>query len=384
MHTGFAFSTEAQNDVIGFYQTILGRTPGPSEVSGWENALNGGTSLAQVHTGFAFSTEAQNDIIGLYKTILGVTPSPNEVSYWENAFNNGTSLAQVRTEFSLDASQSIMLNSSDIQYVEAGNTAGGTVVNGGSYQVVQAGGVVSGAVVDSGSYQAVEAGGTASGTTLNGGSEIVETGGTANGTITFTGSGQLTLDQSTGTNNFQLVGFNAPSEKLDLADISYGAKTTIAFSEASSGQSGTLTVSDGTHTADITLDGQYIAQNFTLASDGRGGTIVYDPPVSGQPTSPGPTANDASSEMASNGWMKHAADLDSFVFVPNLGQVAVANFGAERDTIHSDWTAFANGEWVATHDAANGVAVPDAHETLTIQGNTAAQTHVHQSDFHIV
>jgi hypothetical protein len=44
--------------------------------------------------------------------------------------------------------------------------------------------------------------------------------------------------------------------------------------------SGTLTVSGGGHVAEITLFGQYMHNNFNIAPDGRGGTLVTDPPVS--------------------------------------------------------------------------------------------------------
>jgi len=40
-------------------------------------------------------------------------------------------------------------------------------------------------------------------------------------------------------------------------------------------------VTDGTHTANLTLLGQYSTANFSLSSDGSGGTIVTDPPLVG-------------------------------------------------------------------------------------------------------
>jgi hypothetical protein len=55
--------------------------------------------------------------------------------------------------------------------------------------------------------------------------------------------------------------------------------------EAPSNTSGTLTVSDhGGNTANITLLGQYVAGNFNIATDGHGGTVVYDPAVSSTDT----------------------------------------------------------------------------------------------------
>ena len=41
--------------------------------------------------------------------------------------------------------------------------------------------------------------------------------------------------------------------------------------------SGTLTVTDGTHTAHIKLTGDYTASTFVAAGDGHGGTLIHDP-----------------------------------------------------------------------------------------------------------
>jgi hypothetical protein len=40
-----------------------------------------------------------------------------------------------------------------------------------------------------------------------------------------------------------------------------------------------LTITDGTNTDKLNLNGSYTLANFSFASDGSGGTIVYDPPV---------------------------------------------------------------------------------------------------------
>ncbi len=37
-------------------------------------------------------------------------------------------------------------------------------------------------------------------------------------------------------------------------------------------------MTDGTHTANIALLGNYMASTFVAASDGHGGTVVHDPP----------------------------------------------------------------------------------------------------------
>ena len=42
---------------------------------------------------------------------------------------------------------------------------------------------------------------------------------------------------------------------------------------------GVLTVTDGTNTDALDFNGSYVLANFKFASDGNGGTIVYDPPA---------------------------------------------------------------------------------------------------------
>jgi hypothetical protein len=81
--------------------------------------------------------------------------------------------------------------------------------------------------------------------------------------------------QFTGT----IAGLNsvAPFDTIDLADIAFGANTTVVYL-ASSTNAGTLTVSDGTHTANIALSGQYSPTSFKIASDGHG--AVVDPLLS--------------------------------------------------------------------------------------------------------
>jgi hypothetical protein len=62
---------------------------------------------------------------------------------------------------------------------------------------------------------------------------------------------------------------------LDLSDISFGTGTKATYSGTSSG--GTLHVTDGAHTANISLLGDYTASTFVTATDNHGGTRVHDP-----------------------------------------------------------------------------------------------------------
>ena len=97
------------------------------------------------------------------------------------------------------------------------------------------------------------------------------------GAVLFAGStGTLQLDNSSsfaGT-----VAGLADKDTLDLRDINFASVHTPTYSGNSSG--GTLTVTDGTHSANIALLGNYLASSFVTSSDGHGGTNVVDPVLS--------------------------------------------------------------------------------------------------------
>jgi autotransporter passenger strand-loop-strand repeat protein len=159
-------------------------------------------------------------------------------------------------------------------------SAFGTIINSGGHEYVSSGALDSGAHVNSGGFEIVNSGGTASAAIISGGTlEVMSGGSTGASAVTFavSGGGILQLDHSqsfAGT----VAGFGKP-DFLDLRDIAFTSATTLAFTEAPGNTSGTLTVSDGTHTANITLLGQYVTAQFTKASDGAGGTLVGDPPL---------------------------------------------------------------------------------------------------------
>jgi hypothetical protein len=72
------------------------------------------------------------------------------------------------------------------------------------------------------------------------------------------------------------------NDSIDFADINFATIQTPTFSGTSSG--GTLSVTDGTHTANIALLGNYMASTFVASSDGQGGTSVVDPQLTQQNT----------------------------------------------------------------------------------------------------
>jgi hypothetical protein len=91
------------------------------------------------------------------------------------------------------------------------------------------------------------------------------------GHVIFAGaSGTLQLDDSvvfSGT-----VAGLAGTDTLDLRDISFGAATRTSYK--GDGSQGTLSVTDGIHTANIQLLGNYMASTFAITGDSHGGTAI--------------------------------------------------------------------------------------------------------------
>ena len=88
--------------------------------------------------------------------------------------------------------------------------------------------------------------------------------------VTFTDStGTLMLDDALAFTG-EVSGL-AGSDAIDLADVSYGPNTTATFLGNTSG--GTLTITNGTQTANIALEGDYLSSYWTVSSDGHGGTV---------------------------------------------------------------------------------------------------------------
>jgi hypothetical protein len=96
------------------------------------------------------------------------------------------------------------------------------------------------------------------------------------GAVTFAGTeGTLQLDSSTAFSG--TVAGMTGQDTLDLRDVNFANIQQPVLSGTSA--SGTLTVADGTHTANVVLLGNYLASTFVASSDGHGGTSVIDPPT---------------------------------------------------------------------------------------------------------
>ena len=118
--------------------------------------------------------------------------------------------------------------------------------------------------------------GTVGGNASIGEASLIDFGGVSSSHITFAGqSGTLQLDKSQSFTG-QISGFGG-ADQIDLGDIAFDASaTTLGYSGNSGNSGGTLSVSDGTHTANLALLGNYMASSFATSSDGHGGTLITD------------------------------------------------------------------------------------------------------------
>ncbi|MGY4224881.1 VCBS repeat-containing protein [Bradyrhizobium sp. USDA 4503] len=165
------------------------------------------------------------------------------------------------------------------------DTGANVIINAGTLEATGTGGLVlesavanSGLIWANGGTVAAEGVVTGSGNALISGAGTVEFGAASAAGVTFdtTAAGHLILDDAfhfSGT----VRGFDG-NDDIDIKGISFGAGTTLSFTGNQEGTGGTLTVSDGAHTANIVLLGQYDPTGFAEKADATNGTVItYDP-----------------------------------------------------------------------------------------------------------
>jgi aryl-phospho-beta-D-glucosidase BglC (GH1 family)/20S proteasome alpha/beta subunit len=265
----------------------------------------------------------------------------------------------------------------------------------------------------------------------------------ANATLELTGanSQNVSFESSTGTLRLdnpttfsgQVVGFTgdgtwAGSDRVDLLNFAFSSA--IQTDTTYNASTGALSVSNGISVDLLDFVGSYSLANFKFASDGQGGTIVYDPPVTSPSSTEGADGstvvignstiqgneglqspvivasgatltfdhavgggtitNNGTVDVTSNSTVNLVAGAgpDNFVFAPNFGQATIKNFTPGTDSLQIDHTMFVslNALTAAMHDDTHGNAVitDAAHDTITIENITTAQLFAHQGDFHIV
>ena len=259
----------------GATQVDLGLTSGTViNAGGFEYVYPGGTASGTIVN----NGGVDNIFVGL---AVGTVDNSGGKSFIYSGIASGTVVEAGGAEFiefGGTAVGTLVSGAGATQDAFAG-TASNTTLVGGGVQIVELGQTAINTTVDTGGYEFVEAGGSAAGSTIGGGIVELAAGAVDAGPLAFVSGagGLLKLDDSqhfSGT----VTGFGLPGQ-IDLEDIAFGANTTLGFQEAGNNLSGTLSVSDGTHTANLTLLGQYVAGQFHLAGDGGAGTLVTDPPL---------------------------------------------------------------------------------------------------------
>jgi hypothetical protein len=117
---------------------------------------------------------------------------------------------------------------------------------------------------------------------VTGGGNAIIAGGTleffnaSDNNVSFTGSnpGVLALDQSQSFTG-HISGFSGP-DQIDLGNIAFSSATTLDYVANGNDTGGTLIVSDGSHTADLAMIGDYSTSSFEASTDGHGGTMLAD------------------------------------------------------------------------------------------------------------
>ena len=202
----------------------------------------------------------------------------------------------------------------------------------------------------------------------------LEFGAADSGSVTFNSStGILRLDSSA-TFSGQINGFAGDgtlsgSDQIDLRDINHSSNQ---FSATYNSANHTLSVTDGTNTANLNLTGTYTQDNFKFATDEHGGTIVYDPPVTNAQVSvASPTS-------------------DTFVFNPGMGNQVISNFTAANKIELDHFASISDVNQLQTllNEAHNGQAqslfqsANGGHDTVINLSNhdTVTVANVHIAD----
>ncbi|RZM94518.1 adhesin, partial [Bradyrhizobium genosp. SA-3] len=161
------------------------------------------------------------------------------------------------------------------------DTGTNTIVNSGTLEATGSGGMVIDSNLDnSGLLWAHGANITLNGSVTGGGTALMD--GVATLEFGAASSTKITLDAgATGTivlhDSFDfsgvVSGFDG-NDHLDLLDVAFGVGTTASYVANQAGTGGTLSVTDGVHTADIALLGQYDAAGFQTEADKNTGTLI--------------------------------------------------------------------------------------------------------------
>jgi VCBS repeat-containing protein len=209
--------------------------------------------------------------------IAGTTPDAT-LTNLDNTISGAGQLGEGR--LTLNNAGTIIASGSNALTIDTGANE---VVNSGTLRATGSGGlVIRSDIANSGLLWANGGNITTNGKVSGTGSALIdgvatfETVGAFSGDITLEAGAHATLKiDHAGDFHGTLVGFDS-NDLLNLADLTFGSSTTLGYAANSNDTGGTLTASDGAHTANIALLGQYAAASFVMSADNFGGTLIQD------------------------------------------------------------------------------------------------------------
>ena len=209
-------------------------------------------------------------------------------------------------------------------------------------------------------------------------------------TVTFTNgtgtTGDLVLADSkdfTGTiAGFAGDGTIANSDLIDVMDVNFADVATgkTTYMENAAGTGGTLTLHDANGQAldSINFDGNYQLANFTIESDGEGGTLIVDPPVNTGGQTPSGTT------VASNEHSTGKDGTDGFVFnFAGHSHAPTTDFHPDLENLQPGGSMLTNLHTGSNVPPDQGTpAGGDGHDHIGL--SPFAKAHLHAADFHFV
>jgi hypothetical protein len=115
---------------------------------------------------------------------------------------------------------------------------------------------------------------TGSGSALMDGVATIEFGAASSAKVTLDAAATATIVLHDSFDFSGVVsGFNG-DDHLDLLDVSFASGATLNYTANADNSGGTLSVTDGVHTANIALLGQYDPASFQTEADKTTGTLI--------------------------------------------------------------------------------------------------------------
>jgi len=217
---------------------------------------------------------------GVANAIFGTDPSVTLTNV-DNTISGAGQLGE--GQLTLHNKGTILASGSNALTIDTGANA---VVNSGTLGATGSGGLVihsdianSGLLWANGGNITTDGNVSGTGSVLIDGVATFEMGGAFSENVTLDAGANATLKIDHAADfRGTVTGFDS-NDLLDLADLAFGSNTILGYVANSNNTGGTLTVSDGTNTANLGLFGQYNAASFAMSTDGSGGTLINDPPA---------------------------------------------------------------------------------------------------------